>query len=341
MKRIAALSFALLALAAALPAAHPGFYAVSVTGDASFGLQGQAWQPLLPGKNLFADYQLRLGPGCVARFRVAERCDLAVLGPAQLQVKTLRLRRTGERRWWELRLQLQQGCLWVDDRFNFRQPLDWVLELPQGTLKLPAKARYLVRAVGSGETLGLIDDQGQTRAACRDLMGAGLKALSQSASAKMEAAFPCPGLLAEAARPPKVLVLADDFDKTRGARPRKPVLAPALLASLAVPSLALADQSGSTRLARKARAALHGQDGLARRVGRELDSRWVLVANSLVQEVKPVPRGQRRGPWVVKAHAEARVLDVATGDLLASDSGDSCKPPARAWPAAWPPNLRI
>jgi len=314
-----------LALASALAAAHPGFYAVSVTGDASFGPLGQPLQPLLPGKNLFKDHQLLLGPGSLARFRVAERCDLALLGPAQMQVKALRLHKSGERRWWELRLSLKQGCLWVDDRYNFSQPLDWVVELPQGALRLPAKARYLLGAQGSSESLALIDGQGQTRAARRDMMGLGLEALPQAVSGKAAADLPCPGLLAEAAQPPRLLVLADDFDKARNARPPKPVLGPALLAELSTPNLALADQSGSTRLARRAHAALHGPEGygLARRVGRELGSRWVLVANSVSQEVKPGMHGRKRGPWVEKARAEAEVLDVATGDLLATDSGDS------------------
>ena len=322
---LALFALASLALAGSLPAAHPGFYAVSVTGDASFGPLGQAPQPLLPGKNLFTGHQLLLGPGATARFRVAERCDLQLLGPAELAVKALRLHKSGERRWWELRLALLKGCMAVDDRFNFRQPLDWVLELPQGTLRLPPKARYLVEAQGASESLGLIDGQGQALAARRDLLGMGLEALPQALSGKAEASLPCPGLLAGASLPPKLLVLADDFDKARGARPPKPVLGPALLAALGTPNLALADQSGSTRLARRAHAALHGPEGhgLARRVGRELDSRWVLVANSLVQEVKPVMHGRKRGPWVEKARAEAEVLDVATGDLLATDSGDS------------------
>jgi hypothetical protein len=289
-------------------------------GDARCG-KAAALLPLARGKALAKGDQIVLAAHASARFRLAELCDMGLEGPARLQIISLRRVLEDGKRQWQARLRLEEGCLWIDTRYAFQTPVDIVLELPQGTLKVPNRVRYLVRAQPIGEALALMDAQGRSLTARRAMNGAGLEPASLTRPAELL----CDAAVLEAQKAPMVLVLAEDYDKARKARPRKPVLAPALMQALSASAgVSFADQSGSTRLARKAAAALKGNDSLARRVGRELSARWVLVGNSLASEVKPPAKAKgRKKLTVVKAVAEARVLDVISGATVAFDAANT------------------
>jgi hypothetical protein len=191
---------------------------------------------------------------------------------------------------------LEQGCLWVDTRYNFEHPLALELQVPSRSLDVPPGARWLFEAMEGAE-----------------------KFQSLTGSAEAGAGF-CPGLVAAAFQPLGVLVLADEYDQKTRHRPPFQVLGPALVDVLqGIPGLVLTKGSGSASLARRVASAFrNGGEGLARRVGRETGARWVLIASASGSPRRLSDRGRKK-EWV-QAHAAYRLMDVATGELLTEDA---------------------
>ncbi len=344
---LTAMAMALLALSP-LRAEIQGLYVSYYQGESYYmTARSREFKPIDRGRAFFSGAQIKVAPGALLRLVVGQRASLGLEGPALLKVERLRRGWSHEHSYWDVLLDLPQGCLWVDTRYNFENRLDLSIRLPDRTLKVPPKARW-VASVGVSRTarFGILEGPRYLPAFC-DGNGA-LQPVSPEAGVLLELpasptaqaqdagtpgpaptpALPCPLLLQEAQRPITLLLLTQDYDVTRKIHLRQnPWLGPALVDRLQdAPGLRLADQSGSTLLARRAvQAFSNGGDLLARRVGRELGARWVLVGNASVRDFRHEEwrHGRRHGVPMEQGLAEARILDVATGDLLATDASNT------------------
>lgn len=315
-----------------------GLFITALEGPVVFGSEGKTPTAAALGKVMKKGYALRLEAGSKARLLAGERVSLGLLGPAVLRVGKVRniRTRTGVRL-WQLELDLKQGCLWLDSRAQFKRPLDFQLNLPSGPLKVASQCRWLVQVLPDGnERLAMLGPDGELLQALRQDPQS-LAAVTPTPAPTpvttpvkgLEAGEviqpqPCEELLKWARQSVPILILSDDYDVSRKHRPRSQTLGPALVGAFqALSGVTLVDQSASTTLARRAAPALKGMDSLARRVGRELGARWVLVANASVGDVKQkvrVGKHKRRTLLTVRGQAEAKILDVVTGDLLATDA---------------------
>lgn len=281
-----------MAWAFPLWAAKPGLFVSVLQGNATLIPPVGKSLVLTPGKLLVKGAVLEVPAGSLVKLKLAERVDLGLSGPGRLWVRELRRDARGK---WEAQLALESGCLWVDNRYQFDKPLDFTLVLPDKSLPVPPRSRWLVRA----------GDKDQP-----------------SLTAAVEAAEgPCPDLGPWAAQGLTLLVLAEDYDQKLKQRVVPAVLGPVLLEGLrSVEGLDLAKASSAPALMRHLSAAFKsGGEGLARRVGRETGSRWVLVASAVANDLKTTEARGKKKEWV-QVRAESRVLDVATGEVLAEDS---------------------
>lgn len=317
------LGLLLCSLAATLAAAGPDG-ALQVQGvEGKLGLyrfETEAW-PVVPGQPLPDNSRVELEGGAKLRLRFKRYVDFCLAGPARMTEYVVPAPAVGDLEQDRVVLNLDEGSLLVDGRFQFGRPADIVLSLPDRSVVLPKDERFVVTVKGGRSEFYRLQTQPQ-RAAFKALPGMESRAGTLLASApKAEKSLPFPEeLFDELEHPVSVFILARDFNQDLGLWPRPPILGPLLAERLAkLPGLKVVEGSGNTFYSYRANGALKsGMDEYLKGLAREQGAQWVLAGNVVAESLREP--GDRR----VQGQAELRLMesDGDEGGLeLVSEAG--------------------
>lgn len=317
----ALLALLLSAAAQAAPAPGGALQVMAVEGSLRlFRFETEPW-PLEPGRALPDNSRVELHKGALLRLRFGSYLDLNLAGPARLTVYVVPGPATGELEQDRVVLNLDEGALLVDGRFQFGRPADIVLSLPDRSLPCPADERFVAVVAGGRSSFYRVQSQPQPQAFAVQpgLEGSAGRLLASAPQAEKKPAFPM-RLFELMDDPVSLFILARDYNQDLGLWPRPAVLGPLLAERLAkLKGITVAEGSGDTFHGYRANGALKaGIDEHLKAIAREKGARWVLAGNVVAESLREP--GERR----VQGQAELRLMEVDGEDgglELVSEAG--------------------
>lgn len=273
---------------------------------ALYRFETEPW-PVVPGQPLPDNSRVELEKGARLRLGFDRYLNFCLAGPARMTVYVVPAPAVGDLEQDRVVLNLDEGALLVDGRFQFGRPADIVLSLPDRSVILPKDERFVVTVKDGHSDFYRLRTQPQ-RQAFKARPGIESEAGSLLASApKPEKDLPFPAdLFDELEHKVSVFILARDFDKDLGLWPRPPILGPLLTERLRkLPGLTVVDGSGDTFFSYRANGALKsGNDEYVKGVAREQGAQWVLAGNVVSESLRD-PHDRR-----VQGQAELRLMEV-------------------------------